>query len=215
MNKYNTIIFDLDGTLLNTLEDLKDSLNHTLTKHDFPTRTLEEVRRFVGNGVKTLIRRATPDSCTEEEIELYYHEFTTYYNKSMMNKTRPYDGIIELLLELNRYNYKLAVVSNKYDQAVKYLVKYYFKDLITVAIGEKPSIKRKPAPDSVYTAIKELKSDLSSTIYVGDSDVDMKTANNAGIPSIGVTWGFRSREVLNKAGANYIIDTPKEIFTLI
>ena len=125
MNKYNTIIFDLDGTLLNTLEDLKDSLNHTLTKHDFPTRTLEEVRRFVGNGVKTLIRRATPDSCSEEEIELYYHEFTTYSNKSMMNKTRPYDGIIELLLELNRYNYKLVVVSNKYDQAVKYLVNIF------------------------------------------------------------------------------------------
>ncbi len=215
MKKYDTIIFDLDGTLLNSLEDLQDSLNYLMTKNGYKTRTLEEVRSFVGDGVKMLIKRATPDTCTAEDIDLYFEDFTAHYDKNMQNKTRPYDGIMELLMELDRYNYKMAVVSNKYDQAVKYLVKYYFKDLIPVAIGECPSVKRKPCPDSLYAAVDKLDSSLDKTIYVGDSDTDMKTAENAGVTSVGVTWGFRTREVLNKAGADYIIDTPKELLTLI
>jgi phosphoglycolate phosphatase len=133
----------------------------------------------------------------------------------MQNKTRPYVGIMELILDLSRYNYKLAIVSNKFDPAVKSLAKTYFGSLIPVAIGESENVRRKPAPDSVYTAVNELHSELSRTIFIGDSETDVKTAKNAGIPCIGVTWGFRNREILREAGADFIIDTPKEILTLI
>lgn len=213
--KYNTIIFDLDGTLLNTLDDLRDTLNETLNRKGFNPRTLEDVRRFVGNGVRNLIIRSVPDTCSEEEVTCLFEEFVERYKNNMQNKTRPYDGIMELLLDLNRYNYKMAIVSNKFDTAVKALSRTYFGNLIPVAIGETVEVKRKPAPDCIYTAVKELGSDLSRTILVGDSETDVRTAKNAGIPCIGVTWGFRSREVLRTEGADYLIDTPREILTLL
>lgn len=213
--KYNTIIFDLDGTLLNTLDDLRDSLNDILSKRGYEQRTLEEVKRFVGNGVKNLISLSLPEECTEEEVLMCLADFKDSYNHNMQNKTRPYNGIMELLLDLNRYNFKLAIVSNKFDSAVKALAKTYFGDLIPVAIGESSEVKRKPAPDSIYEAISELGSDINKTIFVGDSETDVQTAKNAGIPCIGVTWGFRCREVLRSEGADYLIDTPREILTLI
>ncbi|MDF2541641.1 MAG: hypothetical protein K0S47_1359 [Herbinix sp.] len=213
--KYNTIIFDLDGTLLNTLDDLRDSLNDVLITRGFMTRTPEEVRRFVGNGVMSLMRQAVPPNCSEEVIAICMDEFKDRYKNNMQNKTRPYNGIMELLLDLNRYNYKMAIVSNKFDTAVKALSRTYFGNLIPVAIGESPSVRRKPAPDSIYTAIHELNSDLKNTIIVGDSETDVLTAKNAGIPCIGVTWGFRSREVLRNTDADYLIDTPKELLTII
>lgn len=213
--KYNTIIFDLDGTLLNTLDDLCDSVNTILHRHDFPKRSLDEVRRFLGNGVEALMRLAVPETCTESQVAVYLSEFKEHYEHNMENKTRPFDGIMELLLDLHRYNYQIAIVSNKFDLAVKALAKTYFGNLIPVAIGESADVRRKPAPDSVFTAIKELGSDIQKTIYVGDSDVDVMTAKNAGIPCIGVTWGFRSREVLRNTGADYLIDTPREIFTIL
>lgn len=213
--KYDTIIFDLDGTLLNTLDDLRDSLNVALNTFGYPPRTLEEVRSFVGIGVKTLVKRALPVHSTEEEIEQCLAFFTEHYSHNMRNKTRPYDGIMELLLDLDRFNLKLAIVSNKFDAAVKDLAKEYFGDLINIAIGESENVKKKPAPDSVYAAIKELGSDLNKTVFVGDSETDVQTAKNAGIPCIGVTWGFRTREVLRKEGADYLIDTPKELLTLL
>jgi phosphoglycolate phosphatase len=213
--KYNTVIFDLDGTLLNTLDDLRDSLNEILDKHGFSPRNLEEVRRFVGNGVRNLIRLSVPENCCEEEVDRIMDEFKVNYKNNMQNKTRPYNGIMELLLDLHRYNYKIAIVSNKFDPAVKALSRTYFGNLIPVAIGETSDIKRKPAPDSIFTAIAELGSDLKSTILVGDSETDVQTAKNAGIPCIGVTWGFRSREVLRSEGADYLIDTPKELLTLL
>lgn len=213
--KYDTIIFDLDGTLLNTLDDLRDSLNIALLAHGYEPRTLEDVRYFVGNGVKNLVRRALPANSTEEEIEECLASFTSHYNMNMRNKTRPYDGIMELLLDLDRYNYKIAIVSNKFDSAVKALAKEYFGDLINVAIGESETVKRKPAPDSVFAAVKELGSDLKKTVFVGDSETDVQTAKNAGIPCIAVTWGFRTREVLRKEGADILIDTPKELLTRI
>jgi phosphoglycolate phosphatase len=213
--KYNTIIFDLDGTLLNTLDDLCDSVNAVMQNHGFPIRSLEEVRRFIGNGVGRLMRLAVPEECTDEEVAIYLKEFKEHYELNMENKTRPFDGIMELLLDLNRFNYNMAIVSNKFDVAVKVLAKTYFGNLIPVAIGESANVRRKPAPDSVFTAIKELGAELEKTIYVGDSDIDVETAKNAGIPCIGVTWGFRSREVLRNAGADYLIDTPKELLTLI
>lgn len=213
--KYDTIIFDLDGTLLNTLDDLRDSLNVALINHGYEPRAIEEVRSFVGNGVKKLVQRSLPIHSTEEEISQCLATFKEHYNKNMQNKTRPYDGIMELLLDLNRFNFKLAIVSNKFDAAVKELSKEYFGDLINVAIGESANVKRKPAPDSVFAAIKELGSDIDRTIFVGDSDTDIQTAKNAGITCIGVTWGFRTRDLLRKEGADYLIDTPKELLTLI
>jgi len=213
--QYDTIIFDLDGTLLNTLEDLRDSLNAILIQNGFPQRSLEEVRRFVGNGVKTLIRLSVPDTCSDEQVEQLLIQFKEHYGRNMQNKTRPYDGIMELLLDLQRFNYKLGIVSNKFDAAVKSLAKTYFGDLIPVAIGETDQVKRKPAPDSVFEAMRQLGSDPKQTIYVGDSETDVRTAKNAGLPCIGVTWGFRSRQVLRDEGADYLIDTPKELLTLI
>lgn len=213
--RYNTVIFDLDGTLLNTLDDLRDSLNEVLTTKGYTPKSLEEVRRFVGNGVKNLIRMSVPEECNDEVVTQVMEEFKENYKHNMQNKTRPYNGIMELLLNLYRYNYKIAIVSNKYDAAVKELARTYFGNLIPVAIGETPEIKRKPAPDSIYTAVQELGSELSSTILVGDSETDVQTAKNAGIPCIGVTWGFRCREVLRREGADYLIDTPKELLTLI
>ncbi len=213
--KYNTVIFDLDGTLLNTLDDLRDSLNDILTQKGYEPRSIEDVKRFVGNGVRNLVRLSVPEHCSDDEVTLILEEFKENYKHNMQNKTRPYNGIMELLLDLYRFNYKLAIVSNKYDSAVKELSRTYFGDLIPVAIGETAEIKRKPAPDSIFTAIKELGSDLSSTILVGDSETDVQTAKNAGIPCIGVTWGFRCREVLRSEGADYLIDTPKELLTLI
>ena len=213
--RYNTVIFDLDGTLLNTLDDLRDSLNEVLISKGYAPKSLEEVRRFVGNGVRNLIRMSIPVECNDEVVTQVMEEFKDNYKHNMQNKTRPYNGIMELLLDLYRYNYKIAIVSNKYDAAVKELARTYFGNLIPVAIGETSEIKRKPAPDSIYTAVKELGSELSSTVLVGDSETDVRTAKNAGIPCIGVTWGFRCREVLRSEGADYLIDTPKELLTLI
>ena len=213
--RYNTVIFDLDGTLLNTLDDLRDSLNEVLISKGYAPRSLEEVRRFVGNGVRNLIRMSVPVECSDEVVTQVMEEFKDNYKQNMQNKTRPYNGIMELLLDLYRYNYKIAIVSNKFDIAVKELARTYFGNLISVAIGETNEIKRKPAPDSIFTAVKELGSDLSSTILVGDSETDVRTAKNAGIPCIGVTWGFRCREVLRSEGADYLIDTPKELLTII
>ncbi|MDF2538918.1 MAG: hypothetical protein K0S76_1939 [Herbinix sp.] len=215
MMKYTTVIFDLDGTLLNTLDDLRDSLNDILLQKGFAERSLEEVKRFVGNGVRSLVRSAVPEVCTEEDVTNFLELFKEHYRNNMQNKTRPYNGIMELLLDLNRFNYKIGIVSNKYDTAVKSLSRTYFGNLIPVAIGESADVKRKPAPDSVFMAIRELGSDIRNTIYVGDSDTDVQTAKNAGIPCIGVTWGFRSREVLREAGADYLIDTPRELLTLL
>lgn len=213
--KYNTVIFDLDGTLLNTLDDLRDSLNEILMQNSYLPQTIEDVRRFVGNGVWNLVRRSLPGSCSDQEVTRIMEDFKLHYKKNMQNKTRPYNGIMELLLDLNRFNYKVAIVSNKFDAAVKELSLTYFGNLIPVAIGETTEIKRKPAPDSILRAVKELDSSLESTVLVGDSETDVQTAKNAGIPCIGVTWGFRSREVLREEGADYLIDTPREILTLI
>ena len=213
--KYDTIIFDLDGTLLNTLDDLRDSLNIALSKYGYEQLSLEKVRQYVGNGVKKLVERSLPSHSSLEEIDQCLETFKEHYNTNMRNKTRPYNGIMELLLDLNRYNFKLAIVSNKFDSAVKELAREYFGDFINVAIGESATVKRKPAPDSVFATLKELGSDIDRSVFVGDSETDVQTAKNAGITCVGVTWGFRTREVLRNEGADYLIDTPKELLTLI
>lgn len=211
----DTIIFDLDGTLLNTLDDLKDSTNFALRNFGCPERSLEEVRCFVGNGVKKLIERALPEGAQNPDFEDCLQLFKENYAQNMYNKTAPYDGIRELLQTLCRYGFKVAVVSNKFDMAVKNLCKTYFDGLVQVAIGESENVRKKPAPDSVFKAMELLKAGPETSIYCGDSDVDVQTAKNSGLKCIGVTWGFRSRELLQQEGADYIVDAPYEIAELL
>jgi phosphoglycolate phosphatase len=209
--KYNTIIFDMDGTLLNTLEDLTDSVNYALQICGYTERTLDEIRCFVGNGVRVLINQAVPARTSEEDVVNCLTIYRKHYSENMQHKTRPYDGINELLKSLKEKDIKLAIVSNKYDSAVKALCKDYFQDYIQIAIGESPEIAKKPAPDSVFTALEQLGAVKEKALYVGDSEVDVQTARNAGLACIGVTWGFRDREVLAAEGADIIIDRPQEL----
>lgn len=211
----DTVIFDLDGTLLDTLEDLTDSVNYAMEQFDLPTHTLDAVRGFVGNGVAKLIERAIPQGVENSSYEAILKAFKAHYAKHCEDKTRPYEGIMELLALLQKQGYHLAIVSNKFDGAVKQLNEKYFGEFISVAIGESDRIKRKPAPDTVYQALRELKSEPSRAIYVGDSEVDLQTAQNAKLPCVSVTWGFRTKEQLLDAGAGLIIRTPQELPDLL
>ena len=211
----NTIIFDLDGTLLNTLEGLKNSTNFALKKFNSPEITLEQTRSFVGNGVQKLIERAIPNGEKNPDFEKCLNTFKEHYSKTMYQKTVAYDGIEDMLTELKKRGVKTGVVSNKFDTAVKELCKNYFDGLIIVAIGESPNVRKKPAPDSVLKAMKILGAKPENTLYVGDSDVDIQTAKNSNLKSVGVTWGFRDRELLEEEGADFIINTPCELLELI
>lgn len=213
--KYDTVIFDLDGTLLNTLEDLADSVNFALESFGYPTRTYEEVRTFIGNGIKELVKKAVPTGTDEETTLKCLQVFKDHYKTNMQHKTAPYDGIIDLLKELNSKNVKLGIVSNKYDFGVKNLNKHYFNDLIPVAIGEREGIRRKPAPDTVLAAMEELNSTKEKCLYVGDSPSDILTAQNAGMKSVGVTWGFRDATSLKESGADFLINSPKELLEIL
>ena len=213
--KYETIIFDLDGTLLNTLFDLKESTNYVLNKYGYPQRTIEEVRMFVGNGVAKLIERAIPSGLENPLYEKCLGDFKADYKIRMYEHTKPYDGILEMLDAIDSYGIKTAVVSNKFDAAVKELCERYFGKRIPVAIGESENVRKKPAPDSVFRAMELLGGDNSKTVYCGDSDVDVQTAKNAGIPCVGVSWGFRDRALLEKEGADYIVDSPYELLSLL
>ncbi len=211
--KRNIIIFDLDGTLLNTLNDLADSTNITLEHFNYPTRTVEEVRNFVGNGVAKLIERAIPDGRSNPDFEKCLEYFKQSYSQNMYNKTSPYNGIIEMLEKLRTKGCKIAVVSNKFDTAVKELCNRYFHDLIDLAAGEneKMGIRKKPAPDTVLKVLNNFNSDKSNAIYIGDSEVDIMTAKNAEIPCISVSWGFKNKEFLIEHGADIIADHPNDI----
>ncbi len=211
----DTIIFDLDGTLLNTLEDLKDSTNFALKQYGYPEHSIDDIRRFVGDGVQKLIERALPEGAANPVFAECLKTFKENYAENMYNKTAPYNGVPELLLKLRDNGFKTAVVSNKFDMAVKKLCKTYFDDLIPVAIGESENVRKKPAPDSVFRAMELLKSKSENCIYCGDSDVDVHTARNSGLKCIGVTWGFRSRDLLKKEGANFIVDVPEQIFEIL
>ncbi|MCD8146229.1 MAG: HAD family hydrolase [Clostridiales bacterium] len=208
---YNTVIFDLDGTLLDTLDDLSDSLNHTLTEVGAPTLPRESVRRYVGNGMARLIALALPGGQDDPRYDRTLETMQAYYKAHNQIKTAPYPGVLELIDELQRRDYALAVVSNKPDTSVKPLVKFYFGDSIPVAIGQRPDVRRKPAPDAVEEALRQLGRDRSTAVYVGDSEVDLDTARNAGMDCISVTWGFRDRDVLDSAGATRYADTPAEV----
>lgn len=213
----DTIIFDLDGTLLDTLEDLTDSVNYAMEQFQLQTKTIEEVRRFVGNGVAKLIERCIPQGIQNPKYEQILAAFKEHYAKHCEDKTQPYEGIMELLAELSRQGYHMAIVSNKFDGAVKKLNEKYFKDYIPVAIGESATVKKKPAPDTVYQALSELLCDVSHAVYVGDSEVDRQTAGNVPMPCISVTWGFRTRAQLIEAGAkeSCMINSPQELPALL
>ncbi len=213
--KFDTVIFDLDGTILYTLEDLTDSVNAVLSREGYPLRDMEEVKAFIGDGYRMLLWRALPEGTPEEEVDRCIDFFREVYYSNIANKTRPYDGILELFGELKKRGIRIGVVSNKMDEATKEACGHYFPGSIDVAIGDSPERKRKPAPDNVYEALRQLGSEKRTTIFVGDSDVDVQTAKNAGLICVGVTWGYRSREVLIREGADFIIDKPEELLELV
>ncbi len=211
---HTTVIFDLDGTLLDTLTDLQGAVNHTMRHFRFPERTYDEVRRFVGNGVAVLLHRCAPVDTPEELFPSMLECFRAYYKEHMYDHTAPYNGVLSMLTELRRKGFRTAIVSNKLDEATKELNRRFFLPYNELAIGT-PAEYKKPHPYSVFDAICQLDSTPEQTIYVGDSEVDLETAANAGIPCVGVSWGFRDRPFLEKHGANYVIDTPEELVPLL
>ncbi len=213
--KTETVIFDLDGTLLDTLEDLRDSVNYVLEKNDLPTRSTTEIRSFVGNGIRLLVERAVPENTPDEITDKCFNEFKAYYKEHSAILTKPYEGIIDLLQKLKINGFKVAVVSNKADFAVKSLMEDYFSGLYDCAYGEKEGIRRKPFPDSVLGVMKEMKALPESTVYIGDSEVDVETAKNSGIPCIAVTWGFRDKAVLQSLSPEYIVNSTDELEKLL
>ena len=213
--KYTIAIFDLDGTILNTLEDLADSTNYALKTCGYPERTMDEVRQFVGNGIRKLMERAVPEGTPVEEIDRVHETFTAHYKVHCADKTRPYDGIMELLQNLKKDGCKLAVVSNKADYGVQELCKQYFDGVFDFAVGEREGIRKKPAPDSVNEVLKTLGCSRDRAVYIGDSDVDMQTAANAQMDHIIVEWGFRDVPFLIAKGAKVLVEKPEEILEIV
>lgn len=212
---YTTVIFDLDGTLLDTLRDLHASVNFALRELSFPERTLGEIRRFIGNGVVKLIERSVPTGTDKETEKKCFDAFRQHYLLHMADNTAPYEGITDLLKKLRAEGIRTAVVSNKLHTAVVGLCDDYFPSLIDCALGVSDESERKPAPKNVFRAFDILSCNKDNTVYVGDSEVDVQTAKNAGLECIGVTWGFRDRDELISAGADYIADTAEELLKLI
>ena len=208
---YKTYIFDLDGTLLNTLGDLAASTNYALRQYGMPEHTIDDVRRFVGNGVGKLIERAIPEGLANPQYEDVLATFRKHYMLHSLDTTAPYPGIESLLHSLRSYGCNVAVVSNKFYNATVELCRHFFADTVEVAIGERANIRRKPAPDTVFEAMRQLGVSGEDTVYVGDSDVDVATARNSGIPCISVLWGFRDRDFLIEHGATTFVNTPEDI----
>jgi len=210
------VIWDLDGTLLNTLDDLAASTNAALLKNGLPQRTTDEVRCFVGNGVHKLIERAMPEPGEKHpKFQQVLDCFVAHYGAHSRDNTRPYDGIMEALAQLTEMGAMHAIVSNKIDFAVKALSQDYFPGWMKSAVGDDPSRRKKPAPDSVLEAMRQLGVTAEECVYVGDSDVDVITARNAGIPCVAVTWGFRDEQCLKDAGAEHIAHTPAQLVETI
>ena len=213
--KYQAVIFDLDGTILATLEDLANSLNYALEQNGLPKRSLDEVRSFVGNGMRKLMERGVPSNTDTLTIDKVHNAFTQHYKKHSADNTKAYDGIYGMLDELKASGIKLAVLSNKADYAVKALCDKYFNGYFDVCAGEIAGIPRKPEPKGVYLIIEQLNVCSEKCVYVGDSEVDILTAKNAGIDCISVDWGFRDRQVLIKTGANAIASNSDELLSMI
>lgn len=210
-----TVIFDLDGTLLNTLEGLKNSVNFALRQFNYDEKTLDEIRSFIGDGVRQLIIRSIPSGNKNPNFEQCLKIFKANYTETMSDVSTPYPQIIKLLEILKKKNIKIAVVSNKFDTAAKTLCQKYFNNLVDITIGEGPNCKPKPSADGIEKAIKELQAQKDTTLYIGDSEVDVQAAYNANLKFIGVSWGFRDTEQIKTAGANFIIDTPLQLLDFI
>ncbi len=213
--QYKLAIFDMDGTILDTLEDLTNTINYALTANNFPIHTIEEVKSFVGNGLGVLVDKACPYGTPEEKKSEVFAVFKDYYKEHSTDFTRPYEGVIELIKELRANGVLTAVVSNKQHNAVIDLCQMFFSDLFDAAMGEKKGIARKPAPDSVNAILSELNLTNRDAIYIGDSDVDIMTAKNSNMDCISVTWGFRDEDFLISNGATSIVHTPSEIIPYI
>ena len=209
--KYQLAIFDMDGTILNTLEDLTDCMNYILRMYRMPERSIEEVRRFVGNGIRRLIERAVVAGTNQELIDRMFSDFAEYYKDHSAIKTRPYEGIQETIEKLRSMGYRTAVVSNKADFAVQDLCQDFFPGLFDMAVGEREGMRRKPYPDSVWLVLDTLGVKAEDAVYIGDSEVDLETADNSNIDIVPVTWGFRDKEFLVKKGAKGCVDTPEEL----
>ena len=218
--KYNVFIFDLDGTLLNTLQDLADSVNYALRQYGMPTHSIDDIRRFVGNGVRLLMERAVPNGAQNPQFEEVFAAFRAYYMQHSLDTTRPYDGIVEIIHELKQRGCRLAVVSNKMMAATQELIRHFFPE-IEVAIGEHEvaGIRKKPAPDTVFEALRQLGlvvgGETADIVYVGDSDVDIATARNSGLPCISVLWGFRDQDFLSQHGATTFVSHPQELLRYV
>ncbi len=215
MSKYEAVVFDLDGTLLNTIEDLTDSVNAALGEYHCPQKTVGQIRSYVGNGIRKLIERCLEGGANHPHFQEIFQAFRIHYQANCKNKTKPYEGILDLLRALNENGIRMAIVSNKADFAVKELNAYYFSEFLMTAIGERTGIARKPQPDSVLEALKTMGVSTDKAVYVGDSEIDVETAFRAGIPCISVLWGFRDEETLVKCQAKYFAWTPGEVLSLL
>ena len=212
-NRY--IIFDMDGTLLDSLTDLQNTLNYCFRKEGFPERTYQEVRTFVGNGLRTLIERAVPQGTPDEKTDEILEIFKPHYMEHCMDYTAPYAGIMDMLAKLKDAGYKMAIVSNKADAALKHLSEHFFGEFIDVAVGERAGMNKKPAPDLVYLAMEEIGATKDNTVYIGDSEVDYQTAMNSGLKCISVLWGFRDRDLLEGYGADCFASSPQDVVKML
>lgn len=211
----HAVIFDLDGTLLNTLGDLRAATNHALEVRGLPPHSMEEIRQFIGNGIRLLICRAMPEETPEAEIDAALDDFKAYYAAHIHDRTVPYDGIPQLLTALRKRGIQVAVLSNKIDSASQQLIDYFFPEKTDVVFGEHVGVPRKPDPTSCRMVMQQLGVQPEQVLYVGDSGTDMQTAKNAGLYAVGVTWGFRSKEVLLKYGADVLVHRPEQILQIL
>ena len=210
---YKTVIFDLDGTLLDTIEDMTDGINYVMQQFGFDQHTIEEIKSMVGNGMPKLIERVVPGGTSNPVYETVYEQYKEYYGSHCRIKTRPYDGILELLAQLRHQGFQIGIVSNKNHGKVVQLKEDFFADYIEVAIGQQENTRKKPAPDTVFMAMKELNASGQETLYVGDSEVDKMTADHAGLTCVLVSWGFRNREMLVSLKPGAVIDRPEQLLT--
>ena len=214
MKGYKAYIFDLDGTLLDTLEDLADAVNYAMRKNGFPERSLSEVRSFVGDGIRLLVKRSSPEGIEDAALEQAFADFRDYYSVHYMDKTKPYPGIEAMLRALKAQGKRLCVISNKVDYAVKLLMDQFFPGFFETVLGEREGIRRKPAPDSLLAVMEELGLSKEECVYIGDSDTDILTAKNAGIDPISVSWGFRTEEFLKEHGAEKIVNKVEDLLRI-
>ena len=213
--KYKLVMFDLDGTVLDTINDLTNSMNYILSLHSMPLHTADEIKQYLGNGIRKLVESSVSKNTNEKEINQIYNEFLSYYKLHSLDETKPFDGIIDLLYNLKRSGCILAMISNKADVVVQQLSQKFFNNLFDYVSGEKTNIKKKPYPDIIFEVMKKFNIDNENSIYIGDTEVDSLTAINANIDSIIVTWGFRKKEFLETLKKTYLVDDVNDIYKII